>query len=330
MLPIKRNTLLTGLAVSVAYGLIAYFLFLQNKDLASVAFLGLVPLAIGALPLLISDVDQIKSYVYVFFLPWVSIFGTFALLFALLKEGALCILLLGLPFYALAMVGTLIAVIIRAFVIRSNKRKLAAAALMLLPFLVVGLEQRYLVREHEVTLRSVRIVAAPATEVFDRLAEFETIRDDEYEPGFFHYLGVPRPIRATVDRKALGGHRIGYFEGGLEFRELITAYDSPRRMTFDIAVDPSVLPEGSTERHALELGYFRFVDATYTLEPVGDGRVRLELSSRYVARSSVNAYGELWANAIITDFQDRVIDILARRCEDRARVKPSEVAGNAP
>lgn len=319
MAPIKWVSLFVGLGIGLAYGVVTYIVFREANGLATFAFLGLVPMAMGAIPLPFSDLDQVKSYVYILFIPWISIIALFAVLFATLKEGALCLLLLGAPFYGAAMLGTLIAFIIRAVMIDARKRKLVVSGLMLLPFLVLPFEKRYLVREEEVTVRSTRIVAAPTDVVFDRLAEFETIRDEEYRPGFFHLMGVPRPIKATVDRKELGGHRIGYFEGGLEFKETITAYDAPRSMTFDIAIDPKVLPEGSTERHALESGYFRFLDATYTLVPLGDGRVRLELSSRYVAKSSVNGYGEFWANAIIQDFQDRVIEILARRCETAPR-----------
>ena len=73
---------------------------------------------------------------------------------------------------------------------------------------------------------------------------------------------------------------------------------------------------GSVERHALSEGYFRFVDATYELEPAGPQHTRLKLSSRYVLRTSVNWYGELWASAIIGDFQDRVLAVLQKRCSD--------------
>ena len=98
-------------------------------------------------------------------------------------------------------------------------------------------------------------------------------------------------------------------------------------MAFDIAVDPRALAPNSTERHALEGGCFRFVDATYTLEPRGEGRVKLVLSSRYVAKSSVNAYGVMWASAIVGNFQDRVLAVIKRRCEAARTETPAEVAG---
>ena len=326
MTPLKRNLLLGGVTIGSAYGLVAYFFMMKLGGLPTVAFLALVPLAMGAIPQLFSDEDQVKNYLYVLFAPWLSIAGVFMVLFATLREATLCLLILGSPFILAALLGTLIATVVRGLVIRSRKRKAVAATLMLLPFVFLGLEKRYLVREQPVEVRSSTVVTASAQEVFDHLAEFDTIRSDEYQPGFFNQIGVPRPIRATVDHKGLGGHRTGVFERGLVFREVITEYDAPHTMAFSIDVDPTVLATSSTERHALENGYFRFVDARYQIGDLGDGRVQLDLSSTYVAKSSVNAYGELWASAIIEDFQDRVLGVLQRRLEKKAAPAPREVA----
>lgn len=328
MLPLKRNVLLSSVAVAVVYGLVAYFSFQKLASTPTIAFLVAVPVALGAVPLLFSDVDQIKSYLYLLLIPWLGMSAVFVILIATLQEGALCFLVLGAPFYLSGMLGTLIATIIRGLVIRQRKRKAAAAAIMMLPFLLAGVEKRLLVHEEQISVASSTVVEAKAALVFDRLAEVETIGDGEYQPGLWNRLGVPRPIRASVDRKALGGHRKGEFTRGLEFQEVITAYEAPRRMTFDIAVDPRALAPNSTERHALEGGYFRFVDATYVVEPAGPGRVRLHLSSRYVAKSSVNAYGKLWASAIIGDFQDRVLAVIKRRCEAKPAEMPEEVAAS--
>lgn len=56
--------------------------------------------------------------------------------------------------------------------------------------------------------------------------------------------------------------------------------------------------------------------------------MKLVLSSTYAAKSSVNAYGEMWANAIIGDFQDRVLAVIKRRCEVRAGGARDEVAAS--
>src|SRR6185437_720899 len=154
MMPIKLNILIVSSALGLAYGLAMYFGLEGHHGLATLAFLGFVPLAMGALPLLFTDVDQIKNYLFVLFIPWLSILSLFVVLLATLKEGGLCIIVLGGPFWILAMLGTLVGVVIRAIMISDRKRKAAGAALMLLPFLVLGLEKRYLVREGQVSVPS--------------------------------------------------------------------------------------------------------------------------------------------------------------------------------
>jgi hypothetical protein len=312
---LKLRVFLGSITVGVIYGLAMYFTFGKFGVLATYTFLLIVPAAIGGVPLLFRDIDQIRSYLALLVIPWLSILGVFVALGALLREGALCIVVLLLPFAAAGMLGSLIATIAASVIIRAKKRKALGAALLLAPFVLVGLEQRWLVREETVAVRSTTLVDAPAEEVFDRLAIIERIEEAEYPTGIFNRLGVPRPISATTDVKGVGGHRVGTFDRGLRFDERITTYDRPTRMTFDISVDPSRLETTSTPRHALEGGYFRFVDATYEVAEASPGGERcvVTLTSRYVARSSVNAYEKLWASAVVGDFQDRVLQVLAGR-----------------
>lgn len=327
MLPQKKFSLASGIALSVAYGLASYLTFVRSHGMPTLAFLCVLPAVLGAVPLLFSDVDQVKNYIYLLLTPWLTIGASFLLLFIPGLEGLICIVVLLSPFILFAMAGTLIAWIIRAFILRSAAKRRAAALLsMLLPFAALGVERRFPVPEETVRVASSTVVAAPAEELFRGLAAVETIGDAEYAVGMWNRLGVPRPIRATVDRAALGGKRTGEFEYGLRFDEVITTFEAPRTMAFDIAVDPSKLRANSTERHAFEGGYFRFVDATYTIEPVDAGRVRLTLASRYVVRSSVNAYGNLFGRALVGDFQDRVLSVLKRRAERRVQEPSAPVA----
>lgn len=326
MLPHKKYSLASGVALSVAYGLASYFAFGRANGMPTIAFLCALPAAMGAVPLLFSDVDQIKNYLYLILIPWLAVAALFLVLFIPGLEALICLVLIVSPFLVLAMLGSLVACVVRAFMIRSAKRKAAAVVTMLLPFVMLAIEKRLPAPEETVSVASSTVVSAPAAALFRGLAEVETIEASEYEAGIWNRLGVPRPIRATVDRAALGGRRTGQFEYGLRFDEVITAFDAPRRMAFDIAVDPSTLRPNSAERHAFEGGYFRFVDATYELEPLGEDRVRLTLSSRYAIMSHVNAYGNLFGRAVVGDFQDRVLAVVKRRAERRSPPSAEPVA----
>ncbi len=323
MRPAHKQTFLWGFGAGIAYGLAAFFGFREANLLTTTAFLFGVPAGMSAVALLFTDDDQITNYRRVLLIPWLSILGLLVLSTVLFNEGVVCLIVLGLPFIGVALVATFVIWLVRARRIRAEKKRRAGlTSVFLLPLLLAPVEHRFFVTEEAGAVENAVVVEASAEAVWAHLAAVPTIGEAEYAPGFFHRLGIPRPIRATVDRAALGGRRTGEFTDGLRFDEVITEYDAPRRMTFSIAVDPTRLREGSAERHAFEIGYFRFVDATYTLEPLGEDRARLALASRFVLRSGVNAYGRLWADAVVGDFQARVLAVIARRAE-RADRPPS-------
>jgi hypothetical protein len=331
MLPWQKQTLATGALLSILYAAMyvvaAYFVFRQLREMPTVAFLCLVPGAMGAVPLLFRDPEQTRLYQWILFVPWMAIATAFLLLALTGNEGILCMLVLASPFAAAGLVGTFVGWLTAAILRRSSLERAAGVAMMLLPLAFLPVENRWLVREERITVESSVVVRASASTVWGLLAEFETIQPSEYRDGFFHWAGLPRPIRATVDRPELGGHRTGEFEGGLRFDEVITAFDPPRRMGFSVDVDPTTLRPDSAERHAFESGYFRFLDAGYQLEDVDAEHVRVKLSSTYVVKTSVNAYGKVWANAVIEDFQDRVLTVLQARAERLPPVPAAIAAG---
>lgn len=326
----RIRSLTIAIVCGVIYSLAAFALLKADQALASMAFLIFVPVALGAVPILFTDDDQATLYRRVVFLPWIAALTYLVGLLLVFREAGICLAMLSLPVLIATIAGTLIAWIFKSRALRKRKQRarVTGVALMLLPFVLAPVEAAYLRHPQRLETTSSVAVAAPAAFVFSRLAEVATIDEREYPPGLLHHLGVPRPIRATVDRAALGGHRLGEFEYGLTFEERITTFDPPRKMGFSIDVDASRLRMESAERHAFENGYFRFVDATYDVVPVDETSVRLTLSSRYVLTTSVNWYGELWAGAIIGDFQDRVLSLLRGRIE--AAAPNFEAAGGSP
>ncbi len=273
-----------------------------------------MPFAASLMSLTIGDDEELATYQRVLFIPTLLLGAIIAGLILVLGEGAICFLILLLPFTLAILLALTIFYVVLARRIRSRKSKgTTLAAAILLPFAFAAIEARYYMPVDARSTTASIVVEAPATLLFDQLAEVPTIQPGEDEDGLFQKLGVPRPIRATVDRAALGGKRTGVFTEGLTFDETISAFEKPRRMSFTIAVDPTKLRPGSAERHAFETGYFRFVDATYELEELGPHTTRLSLTSRYELRSGANAYGALWADAVVDDFQVRVVRLLKQR-----------------
>jgi len=61
--------------------------------------------------------------------------------------------------------------------------------------------------------------------------------------------------------------------------------------------------------------YFDIFEAGYDIEPLTDGRVRLRLNSTYRLSTHFNAYGVLWTDWILHDFQGYVLQTVKTRVE---------------
>lgn len=322
----RHRYLVTGACVGLLYGIVAFVAFGHLRALPTVAFTILVPLAISSLSYLFTDDAQLQNFEKLLLTPWLGAGAVLVAFVAVFGEGAICFAVLLGPFVGIALIATTVMWAVRATNLRiaSRKKKAAGVGLLLLPWLVAPAELRWGMPTEQHEVEAAIEVHAPPEQVWTYLAEVDTIGPSEFHPGPFHWLGVPRPIRARVDRAASGGHRTGEFSEGLRFDEVITVFEPATRMAFSVDVDPARLRPDSAERHAFGQGYFRFVDATYRLEGLRPGWTRLRLSSRYVLTSGVNGYGRLWADAIVGDFQERVLAVLKGRAERGRAVHPPE------
>jgi hypothetical protein len=188
----------TGVALGIAYGILAYSSFLKWNTLPTSTFLFLVPAVIGMIPSLFSDIDQVELFKEFIFFPTVTILGFLVATIVLFKEAAVCLVVLAAPVIALGLSGAYLVWAVKAYRMRARKKAKAMAALMLLPFLLVGIEKNYGLVTEELVAQSSLVVEAPAAMIWDGLAVVDTIRDGEYQPGVFNWLGVPRPVRATI------------------------------------------------------------------------------------------------------------------------------------
>lgn len=304
----KYKLLLIGIMLGVVYGLVTRVVF--DEAIASITYLVVIPLVLGMISLVFADQQQLRSYRNIIFVPWVTALGFFIVSIAGGLEGLGCLIILGAPFF---LFGTLGAFLYRLYVINKNK-KARVVTLVLLPFLLAPLEGCFRDPSDTFTVASEVVVEASPQIIWENIVAVDTIRDNEYTPGFFNYAGIPRPISATVDSQAPGGRRVGHFEGGLRFEESITRFDPYHTVAFSIAVDPSSVRSNVFDQHVLNGHYFAFVNAAYTLTDLGHGRVKLTLTSAYRLTSKVNFYGKFWGDLILEDFQSRLLTVIARRC----------------
>lgn len=308
----KYGLLIIGIVTGIAYGLITRLVFGEKATLASITYLFIIPAILGIIPLMFADNDQLKSYKNIIFIPWITVATFFFMMILSGIEEIICLLMLAAPFFILATLGAFIYSITQI-----NKRKKSGKlfTLVLIPFLLAPIESQIKTPSSVFSVQSEVIISAEPETVWNNIVEVNTIERNEYNAGFFNKIGIPRPVSATVDRKEIGGQRIGYFEGGLKFIETITKFEANKTVSFSIKVDPQSVGPRVFDQHVLNGNYFTFVDATYELEPLANGIVKLKLSSDYQLTSTVNFYGKFWGDIVLKDFQDRLLEVIEKRCE---------------
>ncbi len=321
---------------SVVYGLLMRLVFGFYSDLwqvMSIAFIFVVPLGIGALTVRFSEPQRIHSRLYCFFAPWLSSLALLIVTILLSIEGIICWVMAYPVFGIISGIGGLF---MRRYLLGRareeqkdledraldagddfrNKGNLQVSLLLVLPFLVAEVERHIEFAPQTLSAYTSLDMAAPDTLIWHNVTRMHTISPAEDHSRLTRWMGLPRPLRAALDTLAVGGQREAVFDRGLVFHEKVFEYEPLREMAFTIRVNADEIPPTTMDEHIVIGGqYFDVIDGRYRLEPLGEGRCRLHLSSRFRVSTSFNFYAGLWAQWIMSDIQDNLLQVIRGRVE---------------
>lgn len=243
--------MLTGTVI----GLAGFFLAEspRTRGMGSVMFL-LVPFCAG---FAIAQVTRGRAIVSAAAL--LTALFCLATLVAFRLEGLLCaIMALPLLLGGLA-IGALLGVLFREHVLQRLLHRGAGTTVVfaLMPLLIVAgnrAEEPALKRvRQEVVVNSILLQASPE-EVWTQIQSIDSI--DVAKPWLMH-IGLPVPVRCTMERAGVGAKRICYFENG-SIEETVTRWDPPHSM--QLIIDRTNMPG----RH-----WLGFENAMYELQIEG-------------------------------------------------------------
>jgi uncharacterized protein YndB with AHSA1/START domain len=280
---------------------------------AYLSFLLLVPAAIGAISIysIPAEARTPRRSLMLGLSTTIIFLGTAALA----HTGIFLCVLMAAPFVLLP--AGLIAVIVGYFSRRNNEKKKRHYAftgfVMLLPFLMFPVESQIESPVWERTVEDSVVINATPETVWNHIIRMETISEAEQRPSWYHTLGIPRPVRATLDYEGVGGIRQGEFEFGLTFREEITTWEPHHEVAFNV----DVLHNNRSTPVLAQVGgtHFDLTAAGYRIERLSETQVRLHLHSSYHLATNFNGYGALWADWIMHDFQQYVLHTVKNRAE---------------
>lgn len=322
-----------GVALGLAYGLIAHFLFDRKPADAhpvlvggfvvmSIAFLFVVPAALGAVTAFFAPrASRFRWFGWVL-LPIVPCALLMGVVLLLASEGMICIALASPIFLGTAMLGGAAMGLFIVLDERKTRRSSPAvvASFVLLPFVLAPAEGRVAVPESARVVETSVVIDADAAAVWSQIVRVPAIADSEQPGSLFHRIGIPRPLEATLSHEGVGGVRRARFDSGIEFDETVTEWTEGQGFAFDIRVDPDSI--GSTlDRHVRVGGaYFDVLEGRFRIQPAERGVV-LHLTSRHRLSTRFNGYAGLWTDAIMRDIHRTVCAVVKVRSEALAAAR---------
>jgi hypothetical protein len=163
-----------------------------------------------------------------------------------------------------------------------------------------------------VVRNSVVIEASPEA-VWRQIVRVPAIGREEQRSSPLYWIGLPRPVEATLAGEGIGAVRHASFEGGLVFVETVTEWENLRSLGFSIERDRSSVP--NEPLGAIGGPLFDMLDGRYEIEPVAAGRVILHLSSTHRLSTTFNWYAGLWTEPIMSELQRSILAIVKARSQ---------------
>ncbi len=309
----KHTTLLLGLTAGVAYTFLTMWLVTMYEGSVSFSYIFVLPIVMGAVPVLFSTKEQLQSYTSFLLLPWGITLTCFWLAILAGIDGLACLTVIVAPFLAL---GTLGGFVFRLIRLKKNGPETKLYLSLLVPFVFLLLESNIQPSTQLNTVTTSVEIDANRQTVWENVKNVRNIQPSELQTHFVHVIGIPKPISGELNNERIGGVRKITWEKGIKFEELITSWNEGYGFTYDIHVDPRSIPPTTLDEHVVIGGkYFDVLHGGYKIDVLGPNKCLVTLSCTYRVTTNLNFYSALWADFILDDFNDMILDVIKQRCE---------------
>jgi hypothetical protein len=314
-----KKQYLFGLIAGVIYGLLIRLIPEIQKlsglfEIISFSFLIFTPIAVGAVSVYVASKKEK--------LTWknhISVSSTAMLVFLLsmfvfLLEGLVCIVLILPVFIIASIVGGLII----GYIINNTKySKSTLNSMLILPLLLSPIESFLPLQQSTQQITTRIIINASAQEIFSELATVKNIKSDELGFSFMHFIGLPKPLEASMNGHGVGAVRTSKWEKGVSFEEKITVWHSPYQLYYKFNIPKGSVPREALDRH-VELGgdYFTVVSGGYDVKVLDNNQSELTLTTLFKNKSRLQLYGNLWAKYVLNDFHYSLLRLMKSRAEN--------------
>jgi hypothetical protein len=315
----RKGWFVAGAAAGAVYGFglrLLASLHPAGFEVMTVGFTCFMPFAMGCITAYLAEIRGPQRVWVWIVLPWLTILGALGATMLALLEGMICVAMFAPLALILASLGGLLGGLSGRMIRSRRTRSLTVACVMVLPLFTAPWERQAF---YQLDLRRVEnvidIQAAPEV-VWRNIERVAAIHADELPKSWTRGIGFPDPIEATLSHEGMGGVRNASFTGGVLFVETLDVWEPRQRLGFSIVARTDQIPATTLDEHVRVGGpYFDVLRGEYRLEALGNGTIRLHLSSRHRVSTDFNWYAHLWTDAIMSDLQRRILHVIKQRCE---------------
>jgi hypothetical protein len=283
-----------GLALAVASGTVCSGLLLLAGSTGWAVTIG-VPVTVGA----VLGYRCRLSTVLLTLLAICATIGVVVTLFAMHISGLLCSIIALIILFPPAMIGVFLGMGLRNTLKRSNfdQRSYLPAVIVFLIMFGWGMaEKRFATDQPTEAITTHAILDVPITDAWNRLAFYEECTGPK--PWLLRIAG-PVPLRTITEQD--GVTRTCLYERGF-IRKRVTAIESPALLAFDVL-----------EHRVGEERSVRLVGGSFSLEPAGDGRTRVTLTTRYRPKLRPRFYWRPFERLVCDSVHAHVLNGMKRR-----------------
>lgn len=313
----RLKTVFIGLTAGVIYASLVTLIVTHYHENVSIGYIFILPLLLGTIPVLFSTKEQLQSYKTYLVLPWIITLTFFFLAWTFEFEGMICLTIIIAPFLVL---GTLGAFIYRLIKLKNQGNGTKLYLSLATPFLFLLIEKSIQPTDQIHTVKTSIHINADNSTIWDNVKNVKDINPDEIGTHFIHLIGIPKPLSGELDEEGIGGVRHITWDKGIKFEEKITSWDDEKGFRYEIHVDPNSIPPSTLDEHVMIGGkYFDVLEGSYTIEDLGQKEKTVTLSCTYRVTTNLNFYSKIWADFILNDFNEMILEVIKKRSEANGR-----------
>lgn len=240
-----------------------------------------------------------------------SMLAVFALGLALLREGAICLLIV-LPLGGiLSMVGAGIGWYLAWG--RFRRSHLSVSVLVAIPALAtIQLQNKAEFWSDEVK-SSIEVDASPS-QIWPHLLNLQNMPPPS---NVLFRAGMAHPTGTRTEGAGIGALKVCELSTG-DMPERITVWKPNEKLGFDVLKTPPTMREFNPffDTHPDHLtGYYRCLYGEFKLTPLPNGKMLIEGLSRYECRFGPAIYWRLWTRKVVREVHGRVFAEIKHRAE---------------